>query len=195
MWDGSQSHGSNSAEALEFVTQRNYFQIPWAVGPVVFPTDYDIAAFGIMPVVAEVAALKLEFDGDGLPPAGADAPAGFAIGVGGAEGFDVEAEVPGEFSEEEDDAGFVHGGVADALQVERFAVDGAAGDGPGDGGGRRCFYAGTRAHPAGLAPGERAGTAEPGAGVAEGGYVHPLAFAFCKALKGAGDAGPWTEPQ
>ena len=92
------------------------------VGPVVAPADDEVAAIKRVAVIAEVAALKFKFDLDALPAFGADLALGFAIREAGLDGFDHITEFLGDDSEEEDDALFVDGLMAEAAEVEGVAI-------------------------------------------------------------------------
>ena len=59
-----------------------------AVGPVVAPADDDVAAGEGVAVVAEIAALKFEFEMDALPAMRGDLALGFAVREAGLHGFD-----------------------------------------------------------------------------------------------------------
>ena len=98
------------------------FDVGRVIGPVVAPADDDVAAGEGMAVVAEVAALELEFEVDALPAAGSDLALGFAIGEAGLHGFDGEAEFPGDHAEEQHDALFVDWFVTKAAEIDGLAV-------------------------------------------------------------------------
>jgi len=96
------------------------------VGPVVAPADDYVAAGDGVAVVAEIAALEFEFEVDALPALGADLALGFAVREAGLNGFDDVAQFFCDDAEEEDDALFVDGFVAEAAEVDGAAVDRAA---------------------------------------------------------------------
>ena len=52
-------------QALDFILERE--DLDRALGPVVLPANDEIAFLRVMPVHAEIAAFKLEFDADTLP--------------------------------------------------------------------------------------------------------------------------------
>jgi hypothetical protein len=105
------------------------FDVGRAVGPVVAPADDDVAAGERMAVVAEIAAFKFEFDVDALPASRTDLALGFAVGEAGLHGFDGVAEFFGDHAEEENDALFVDGLVAEATEVHGLAVAWPVGQG------------------------------------------------------------------
>src|SRR5207244_1213627 len=80
-----------------------------ALGPIVFPADDQVAQAGVVAVVAEVAALELEFNADALPAVAApvDAAARDAIREAMRKAFDLEAQFVGEHAEQENDADLV----------------------------------------------------------------------------------------
>lgn len=98
------------------------FDVWRAVGPVVAPADDDVAAGERMAVVAEIAALKFEFDVDALPAARSDLTLGFAIGEARLHGFDGVAEFPGDHAEKKNDALFVDGLVTEAAEIHGLAI-------------------------------------------------------------------------
>ena len=98
------------------------FEVGRAVGPVVAPADDDVAAGGGVTVVAEIAALKFEFEVDALPAFRGDLALGFAVGEAGLDGFDGVAEFFGDHAKEKDDALFVDGLVAEATEVHGLAI-------------------------------------------------------------------------
>jgi hypothetical protein len=83
-----------------------------AVGPVVAPADDDVAAGEGVAVVAEIAAFKFEFEVDALP----------ALRTGLALGFDGVAEFFGDHAEEQHDALFINGFVAEAAKIHGLAI-------------------------------------------------------------------------
>jgi len=70
-----------------------------AVGPVVAPADDDVAAGEGVAVVAEIAALKFEFEMDALPAMRGDLALGFTVREAGLHGFDGVAEFFGDHAE------------------------------------------------------------------------------------------------
>ena len=93
-----------------------------AVGPVVAPADDDVAAGEGVAVVAEIAAFKFKFDADTLPALGSDLALGFAVREAGLHGFDGVAEFFGDHAEEQHDALFVDGLVAEATEIHGLAI-------------------------------------------------------------------------
>ena len=93
-----------------------------AVGPVVAPADDDVAAGERVAVVAEIAALKFEFEVDALPAMRSDLALGFAVREAGLHGFDGVAEFLGDHAEEQHDALFVDGLVAEATEIHGLAI-------------------------------------------------------------------------
>ena len=73
-------------------------------------------------MVAEIAALKFEFEVDALPALRSDLALGFAVREAGLHGFDSVAEFFGDHAEEEHDALFVDGLVAEATKIHGLAV-------------------------------------------------------------------------
>ena len=63
-----------------------------ALGPIVAPADDYVTTGGRVAVVAEIAALKFEFDVHALPSLGADLALGLAVRESGLDGFDDVAE-------------------------------------------------------------------------------------------------------
>jgi hypothetical protein len=80
----------------------------------VLPAHDEIAAVGIVPVISERAGSELEFDSHTLPTLvpPIDAPLGLTVGKGSMYGFDDEAELVADHTEEEDNALLVDWGVA-----------------------------------------------------------------------------------
>ncbi len=113
-------------ENAEFPGKLNHFQVVRAVRPVVLPAHYDVASAGGMAVVAEVAAFVFELDADGLPCAGPKEAPGFAVGEGGLQGLDAEAEARGQNRKKEDDAALVYGCGKHGVQIQRFSAERAA---------------------------------------------------------------------
>jgi len=62
---------------------------------------------------------------DALPAMGSDLALGFAVGEGRLDGFDGVAEFLGDHTEEENDALFVDGLVAEAAEIHGVAIGGA----------------------------------------------------------------------
>ena len=93
-----------------------------AAGPVVTPADDDVATCERVTVVAEITAFKFEFDVDALPALRSDLALGFAVGKAGLHGFDDVAQLLGHHAEEQDDALFVDGFVAEATEVHGLAI-------------------------------------------------------------------------
>jgi len=114
--------GLRPPEGGDFLFERNHLDVFGTFFPIVNPTNNDVAACGIVAVVAEVAAHVFEFDADGLPGVGWDEAFGFAVGVAGFQGLDDEAEVARHEGEEEEDAGFIYRGVAQALERDARAA-------------------------------------------------------------------------
>lgn len=81
-------------------------------------------------MVAEIAALKLEFDVDALPAMRSDLALGFAVGEAGLHSFDGVAEFFGDHAEEKNYALLVDRLVAKAAEVHGLAVGRAAVQGP-----------------------------------------------------------------
>src|SRR4029077_2127377 len=94
-----------------------------AVGPVVAPADDDVAAGEGVAVVAEIAALKFEFEVDALPALRTDPALGFAVREARLHAFDGVADFFGDHAEEQHDALFVDRLVAEATEIHRLAVD------------------------------------------------------------------------
>lgn len=113
-------------EGMEEGGEFEDFDVRRCVGPVVAPTDDNVAAGGRVAVVAEVAAFKFKFDVDALPALRSDLALGFAVGKAGLHGFDDIAELFGDHAEEEHNALFVDGLVAEAAEVHGLAVAGPA---------------------------------------------------------------------
>jgi hypothetical protein len=122
----SERLGCGVGEGLDEGGEFKDFEVSGAVGPVVVPADDDVAAGEGVAVAEEIAALKFKFEVDALPAFGTDLALGFAVGEAGLHGFDGVAEFLGDHAEEEDDALFVDRFVAEAAEVHRMAVDGAA---------------------------------------------------------------------
>ena len=102
------------------------FDVGRAVGPVVAPADDDVAAGEGVSVVAEIAALKFEFDVDALPALRRDLALGFAVGEAGLDGLDDVAEFSGDHAEQKHHALFIDRLVAEATEVHGLAIAGAA---------------------------------------------------------------------
>jgi hypothetical protein len=94
-----------------------------AVVPVVAPADDDVAAGEGVAVVAEIAALKFEFEVDALPTLRSDLALGFTVWEAGLHGFDGVAEFFGDQAEEQHDALFVDRLVTEAAKIHGLAVD------------------------------------------------------------------------
>lgn len=192
------------------------FEVGRAGGPVVAPADDDVAAGGGMAVVAEIAALKFKFEADALPAVGADLALGFAVGKAGLHGLDDVAEFLGDHAEEQDDALFVDGFVAEAAEVEGGAIDWAilqgrvvdfggrargsrlavgrgvfAGWQEPQRRGRRCCGGVRRGAWDGLRDGTRAGDREKGEDVGPG--AGPSGMAASKIAKNLRESGPGAE--
>jgi len=97
-----------------------------AVGPVVAPADDDVAAGEGVAVVAEIAALKFEFEVDALPALGTDLALGFAVREAGLHGLDGVAEFFGDHAEEQYDTLFVDRLMTKATEIHGLAVGWAA---------------------------------------------------------------------
>ena len=93
-----------------------------AVGPVVAPADDDVAAGEGVPVVAEIAAFKLEFEVHALPALRTDLALGFAVGEAGLHGFDDVAQFFRDHAEQKDYALFVDGFVSKAAKIHGLAI-------------------------------------------------------------------------
>jgi hypothetical protein len=75
-------------------------------------------------VEPKVRGLELELDGDAAPLVAAGlGPEGGAVGVGGADVLDGDAQVGAEEAEEVDDAELVDGGVEEAAEAEGRAEE------------------------------------------------------------------------
>jgi hypothetical protein len=75
-----------------------------ALGPVVLPAHDEIAAAGIMAVIAEVPATELELDPHTLPYVPADRPLGLAVRKSSPYALHDEAEIECHHAEQEDHA-------------------------------------------------------------------------------------------
>jgi hypothetical protein len=126
--DGGAVEGlsGGGGEGLDQGGEFEDFEVAGAVGPVVAPADDDVAAGEGVAVVAEIAALKFEFEMDALPAMRGDLALGFAVREAGLHGFDGVAEFFGDHAEEQDDALFVDGLVAEAAEIHGLAVGWAA---------------------------------------------------------------------
>ena len=91
---------------------------------IVFPADDEIATCGI---VMKTAGGELEFDADASPFSVVALSLCFAIGVAGADDFDLETQLFGHHSEEHDNALLVDGGVEKVVAGDGIAEEGFVG--------------------------------------------------------------------
>jgi hypothetical protein len=103
-------------------TQFNDFEMGWSFGPVVPPTDYDIATVRRVAVVPKVTAFEFEFDSDTLPFPCVNLPFRLAIRESGLNSLNEVSEFAGDHAKEEHDAVFVYWFVTKAPEVERVSV-------------------------------------------------------------------------
>jgi hypothetical protein len=97
----------------------------WAIGPVIHPTDDEIALIGVMAMFLEIRGSVLEFDsrlGPEVLPRIEEILA-FAIGEALLDRLDIEAKLPTDHCEDEDHALFVDGGVTQASEIYGFTVE------------------------------------------------------------------------
>lgn len=90
--------------------------------PVVAPADDDVASIHIVFMQFEVSTLVFELDADAAKFAVGVFAFGFAIGEIDLDCFDDVTEFAGKAAEEEDDAGFIDGSIAQAIEVDGVAV-------------------------------------------------------------------------
>src|SRR5208283_4566931 len=105
--------------------QLYHLNVPWALRPIVPPTHNCIATTCKVAVVAEIPALKFKFDAHALPPAGSDLPHSLTVRESLLDGFDDVAKFIGQHPEQEQDALFVDGFMAQPAEVDGVAIGSA----------------------------------------------------------------------
>src|SRR5271157_5934178 len=105
--------------------QLYHFNLFWALGPIVPPTDNCIATIRRVAVVAEIPALKFKFDTHALPPVGSDLPHSLTVRESFLNGFDEVAQFFGQHPKQEQDTLFVGGFVAQPAEVDGVAISSA----------------------------------------------------------------------
>ena len=92
--------------------------------PIVAPADDDVTTVHGMTVVAEIPALKFKFDTHALPPAGSDLPQCLTVRESLLDGFNDVAQFLGQHPEEEQDALFVDGFMAQPAEGDGAPIGG-----------------------------------------------------------------------
>jgi hypothetical protein len=96
-----------------------------ALGPIVAPTDNDIATRCRVSVVAEIPAFKFKLDAHALPSFRSYLPHGLAVGEPGLNGLDQVAEFFGEHAKEKYDALLVDRFMPQAAEARGIAIGNA----------------------------------------------------------------------
>jgi hypothetical protein len=94
------------------------------LGPIVPPTDDDIATVSRMFMVEKIDTFVLEFNPHPLPFTDLKLPLAFAIRKAVLNGLDKEAKLAGNHAEEKDYTLLVHGLMPQAPEIYRIAVHG-----------------------------------------------------------------------